>query len=281
MTDNKEMNLITTKLELVNLFHELGLNKSDDVIVHSSMKSLGFVVNGAIDVIDALIECVNLDEGTILMPAHTGQLTDPVHWKNPKIAKESIEIVRNSIKPFDKKLTPVRGRGIVAETLLSYPEVKRSSHPLNSFSAIGKGADFYTSSHSFDEPYGIDSPIGKLYQSNGGGTCVGIGVNVFTAIHLAEYIADVEYLYKENPVVLSKRENGINHFERIKKYPSTSNNFSKVLHILRDDNLIKEVQFKSGVMTHFKLKPVIDCIVKLLDEDPSYLLVENDKNECV
>ena len=268
------MSLVTTKTELVELFHKLGLNKGDEVMVHSSMKSLGFVVNGAIDVIDALIECVDLGKGTILMPTHTGQLTDPACWKNPKIAKELVEIIRNSIKPFDKKLTPVRGRGVVAETLLSYPKVKRSDHPLNSVGAIGRNADFYTNSHKFDEPEGVDSPIGRLYQRNGRILGIGVGFDKFTAIHLAEYIADVEYLYKENPIVLSGCKDGVNYFKRIKKYPNNSDNFIKVLPILRDNNLIKEVPFKNSVMTSFRLKSVVDHIVAILDENP-YFLVEH------
>ena len=268
------MNFVTTKSELVELFHELGLGKGDEVMVHSSMKSLGFVVNGAIDVIDALIECVNSSKGTILMPTHTGQLTDPAYWKNPKIAKESVEIVRNSIKPFDKKLTPVRGRGVVAETLLSYPKARRSDHPLNSVGAMGRSSEFYTNSHKFDEPEGIDSPIGKLYQRNGSILGIGVGFDKFTAIHLAEYIVDVEYLYKENPIVLSGCKDGVNYFECIKKYPNNSDNFIKLLPTLRDNNLIKEVSFKNGVMTYFKLKPIVDHIVVLLDKNP-YFLVES------
>lgn len=269
------MEFVTNKSELIELFNGLGLSQGDDVMVHSSMKSLGFVVNGAVDVIDALVECVGLDKGTILMPTHTGQLTDPADWKSPAIPKELLKIVRNSMNLFDKKLTPIRGRGVISETLLSYPEVKRSEHPLNSVSAIGKRADLYTSSHNFDEPEGINSPIGKLYENNG--TIIGIGVSVdrFTAIHLAEYIADVEYLYNNNPVVLFKNKDGVNYFRRIGKYPGDSSNFVKILPILRDINIIKEVRFKNGIVTCFKLKPVIDCIVKLLDENPYFLVEKN------
>jgi len=216
-----------------------------------------------------------LDKGTIMMPAHTGQLTNPAGWERPAIPEELVEVVRNSMSLFDKKTTLVRGRGAIAEAFLSYPGVKRSEHPLNSVSAIGKKAGFYTSSHNFDEPEGMDSPIGKLYENNGAIIGIGVSVDKFTAIHLAEYIADVEYLYKNNPSVLFERKDGINCFKRIEKYPGDSDNFVKVLPILRDDNLIKEIRFKGGVMTYFKLRPVIDRIVKLLDENP-YFLVESD-----
>ena len=56
-------------------------------MVHSSMSSLGYVVNGALDVIDALLEAVG-PEGTLLMPAHTGQLTDPADWKDPTLCPD-------------------------------------------------------------------------------------------------------------------------------------------------------------------------------------------------
>ena len=270
-----EIKFVTYKSELIDLFNGLGLTQGDDVMVHSSMRSLGYLVNGALDVVDALGECVDLDKGTILMPAHSGQLTDPAEWKNPTIPKESLMMVRNSMKLFDKKVTPIRGRGVISEAFLSYPEVKRSDHPLNSISALGKRADLYTRSHNFDEPEGIDSPIGKLYENNGAILGLGVSVDRFTAIHLAEYIADVEYLYKNNPVVLFENKDGINYFRRIEKYPGDSSNFVKILPILRDINILKEVQFKKGIVTYFKVRPVIDCIVKLLNENP-YFLVENN-----
>ena len=77
--------MVTAKEDLLQLFCQLGLNITDDVMVHSSMRSLGYVVNGAVDVIDALITVVGLDEGTILMPAHTGQLSDPSGWSSPPL----------------------------------------------------------------------------------------------------------------------------------------------------------------------------------------------------
>ena len=255
------------------MFKRLGLESGTDVMVHSSMKSLGYVVNGALDVIDALIDTIGVN-GTILMPAHTGQLTDPSKWNNPPVPKDHIKAIKENIDPFNKVLTPVRFRGIIPSTFLFYPKVERSDHPLNSVGALGKLGKYYTNEHDFDEPEGIDSPIGQLYQRNGIILGIGVGVDKFTAIHLAEYIADVEYLYKENPIVLSGCKDGVNYFERIKKYPNSSDNFIKILPTLRDNNLIKEVPFKSGVITCFKLKPTVDHIVALLDKNP-YFLVES------
>tara|TARA_B110000037_G_scaffold217813_1_gene279601 strand:+ start:285 stop:1082 length:798 start_codon:yes stop_codon:yes gene_type:complete len=264
--------MVTAKEDLLQLFCQLGLNITDDVMVHSSMRSLGYVVNGAVDVIDALITVVGLDEGTILMPAHTGQLSDPSGWSSPPLEKESIAIVKEKMNPLDLKLTPVRGRGVIAQSFLSYAGVKRSDHPLNSVSALGKRASFYTSSHSFDEPEGLDSPIGRLYENNGKVLGIGVGVPRFTAIHLAEYIADVAYLKVDNPSVLFKRENQKNIFKRIKKYPGESDRFTNILPILRKQQLITELEFNGHVMTSLSIKPAIDCIVNTLDKNPLFLI---------
>lgn len=264
--------MVTAKEDLLHLFLKLGLETADDIMVHSSMGSLGHVVNGPIDVIDALIMTVGLNEGTILMPAHTGQLTDPSDWSNPPLDKESIDIIKEKMNPLDLKLTPVRGRGVIAQSFLSYSGVKRSDHPLNSVSAMGKRASFYTGSHSFDEPEGLDSPIGRLYENNGKVLGIGVGVSRFTAIHLAEYIADVEYLSVDNPSVLLKRENQKNIFRRIKKYPRESDRFTNILPVLRKQQLITELEYNGHLMTCLSIKPVIDCIVNILEKKPLFLI---------
>ena len=264
--------MITTKDDLINLFLRLGLRENDDVFVHSSLSSLGYVVNGPSDVIEALFEVVGWKKGTVLMPAHTGQLTDPSEWIKPQLDKKNVDIVKANMRPLNLKLTPVRNRGLVAQSFLNYPGVTRSNHPLNSVSALGKRADFYLSSHSFDEPEGLDSPIGKLYENNGKVLGIGVGVSSFTAIHLAEFLADLDYLNVDNPTVLFKRENEQNTFRTIKKYPGSSEKFTNILPLLREKKIITELKFNENVMTCLSIKPVIECVVDTLKKNPLFLI---------
>ena len=148
-----KVNEITSKENLLELFTNLGIEKGDDVMIHSSMKTLGNLINGPFDVIDALIETIDIKEGTILMPAHSGQLSDPSEWNNPPLPAEQVDIAKNAMEPFNKRTTPVRGRGIVAETFLSYPQIRRSHHPLNSVSALGIRSKLYTTDHDFDKEF--------------------------------------------------------------------------------------------------------------------------------
>ena len=209
---------VIIKNNFIELLLKLGLKSKANVLVHSSMSKLGYVVNGANDIIDALIEVVGAT-GTILMPAHSGQLSDPSSWTNPTISEREINKVKKNMSVFDKKLTPVRARGVIPSTFLNYPGVKRSEHPLNSVSALGSNSLYSTSEHDFNEPEGINSPIGKLYKKDGKVLLIGVGLSSCSAVHLAEYLADVEYLYDDNPTVLKEKIKGLNNFVQIKKYP--------------------------------------------------------------
>jgi len=263
---------ITTKCELTKLFGEVGIRSGIAVMVHTSMKMFGYVVNGPVDVIDALIECVDIKEGTILMPSHSGHLTDPSEWKNPPVPESEIEKIRKNMNPFDKQRTPVRNRGIIPEVFLSYPDVLRSDHPLNSVAALGKNAKEYTLVHAFHEPEGLNSPVGKLYQDDGLVLLMGVGMESCTAIHLAEYIADVPYLYESNPKILSPGKNKENEFVRLNRYPGSSKHFNKIMPFLNKKLLVSQVKYKFGTITLFKIKPVVDFIVGELKKDSKYLL---------
>ena len=64
------------KKDIVQSLTDLGLKKGDVVIVHTSLKSIGYVCGGAQAVIEALIEVVT-SEGTIVMPTQSWKNLDP------------------------------------------------------------------------------------------------------------------------------------------------------------------------------------------------------------
>jgi aminoglycoside 3-N-acetyltransferase len=70
-----------TKEKLIEEFGLLGLKPDDVVIVHTSLSKLGFVIGGAVTVIQALREVVA--DGVIIMPTQTGDNSNPEEWKKP------------------------------------------------------------------------------------------------------------------------------------------------------------------------------------------------------
>lgn len=75
---------ILTYDDLVTAFHACGLAAGQSVLVHSSMSKLGWVVGGAVDVINALLDVLT-PAGTLTMPTHSSDNTEPAHWQNPPV----------------------------------------------------------------------------------------------------------------------------------------------------------------------------------------------------
>ena len=262
---------ITTKDDLISAFSRVGVYSGMNVMVHASVRKLGYVVNGPCDVIDALLDIIG-ESGTLLMPAHSGQLTDPADWRNPAVSSEYFETVRRYMRAFDPFTTPVRNRGVTAQAFLSYPGVRRSIHPLNSVSAKGSKANFFTEEHDFHAPEGLKSPIGKLYQLEGHVLLINVTLTSCTSIHLAEHIADVPYLKEASVKVLVQDGDGNNSFVQMERYPRSSPCFDKLLPDLRTRGLINEMAFRAGCLILFPLKPVVDYAVECLKRNANYLI---------
>ena len=170
---------------------DLGVEEDETLLVHSSLSALGWVSGGAQAVIEALCSVVTPD-GTLVMPAHSGQYTDPADWENPPVPDDWVETVRETRPPFDPDRTPTRDVGCIPETFRSYPEVERSEHPIYSFVATGANAADIVGDHPLDYGLGPDSPLGAIYELDGRVLLLGTTHETNTSLHLAEYLANIE-----------------------------------------------------------------------------------------
>ncbi|KAB1196454.1 MULTISPECIES: aminoglycoside N(3)-acetyltransferase [Haloferax] len=180
-----------TVASLASDFRSLGIDAGDTLLVHSSLSSLGWVAGGPQAVVDALQEVLT-PEGTLVMPTHSGQFTDPEGWENPPVPDDWIQPIRDEMPPFRPEVTPTRGMGAIAECFRTYPDVLRSEHPSLSFAAWGAGADEVVGGHELDYGLGENSPLARVYDRDGDVLLLGVGHDRNTSLHLAEYRADVE-----------------------------------------------------------------------------------------
>lgn len=176
---------VILKEEIVKGLKDLGVKKGDTIMVHTSLKSIGYVCGGAQTVIEALIEAVG-EDGTIMMPTQSWKNLDPsegVHWDADE---DQWQLIRDNWPAYDKNLTPTNTMGAVAEMFRSWPGSIRSDHPARSVCAYGKNAEYLTSNHDLSNIFGDGSPIGKLYELDAKVLLLGVGYDKNTSIHLAD-----------------------------------------------------------------------------------------------
>jgi aminoglycoside 3-N-acetyltransferase len=164
----------------------LGVAAGSCLLVHSSLRSLGWVCGGPVAVVQALLDTVGAD-GTLVVPAQTPEYTDPAGWRSPPVPESWWPAIRREMPAFDPRLTPSQGMGVIAETVRTWPGARRSAHPTVSFAALGALAADLLREHPLDYGLGDASPLGELYRRGAWVLLLGVGYDRATALHLAQY----------------------------------------------------------------------------------------------
>jgi len=166
-------------------FSNLGVRSGMTLLVHSSLSSLGWVCGEAVAVIFALEETLG-DDGTLVMPTHSGHLSEPSLWRNPPVPESWWEAIRHEMPAYSPDITPTRHMGAVAEAFRSQAGVLRSTHRQVSFSAWGKEQELVTRDHGLNFPLGEKSPLARIYDLDGFVLLLGVTHSNNTSLHLAE-----------------------------------------------------------------------------------------------
>lgn len=162
------MGMKLTRDELTAGLRGLGLSDGDRVFVHSSLSSLGHVVDDAEAVVDALLAAVG-STGTVAVPTFT-----------------------RYDEPYDPATSPST-TGAVTETLRKRPDAVRSPHPTKSISAIGPAAEEMLATHAPGNSLGPGSPLHRFLTDGGKVLLLGVDHTANSALHVAERLANVPY----------------------------------------------------------------------------------------
>lgn len=176
------------------------------VMVHSSLSKLGFVVGGAQAVVEALLDVLT-PSGTLMMPTHSGALSDPAEWENPPVPQSWWQQIRDEMPAYDPNLTPTRSMGAIVECFRHTPGVRRSDHPRVSAAAVGPNAHALVSDHRLDHGLGEASPQGRLYDLDGHILLLGVDHGNNTSLHVAEARSGIVQPVRDRaPVLVDGRQ---------------------------------------------------------------------------
>lgn len=154
---------MVTKEALKKQLSQMGISPPDTVLIHTSLRSVGQVENGADGFIDAF--CEYLSEGLFLVPTHT--------WNNV-----------NAENPVYDVSATVPCIGTVPRIAAFRKDGIRSLHPTHSIWAHGKGAADYVRG---EENAASPGPVGfcwdRLADMNAKILLIGVGHDRNTFIH--------------------------------------------------------------------------------------------------
>jgi aminoglycoside 3-N-acetyltransferase len=244
-----------TRITLGEDFRTLGVQEGGVLLVHSSLSALGWVCGGAITVIDALLDVLG-PQGTLVMPAHSSDLSDPEKWCAPAVPVAWLNTIRETMPAFDPFRTPTRGMGAIPELFRMWPHAKRSSHPTSSFAALGPEARQITEAHALEQPLGEASPLARLYDLDASILLLGVSFDRCTAFHLAEHRAFPEATLEieGSPVM----EDGARHWKSYYVPPYDTEFFENIGEQLSTQGLVTIGQAGSAACCYMGVRQVVD-----------------------
>ena len=157
----------------------LGVVEGGNLLVHSSLRSLGALPGGAEDAIAGLLAALG-PEGTLLLPAL------------------SYATVNRGNPVFDAANTPTCV-GALPEHFRKRRGTMRSVHPTHSVCGTGRAAGILLGAHHEDStPCGKNSPFRKLNELGGQILFLGCGPGPNTSMHAVEELVEPEYLFSDH-----------------------------------------------------------------------------------
>jgi aminoglycoside 3-N-acetyltransferase len=246
---------MVTASEIVADLRSLGIAEGANLVVHSSLSSMGPVAGGAEAVIAALLEVIG-GEGTLAMPTFT---FPPDSVFDPRTTRSTV--------------------GIIAKTFRKRNGVLRSLHPTHSVAAFGPLARHIINGHPTATALGTGSPLHRLALSGGYVLLLGVRHTSNAMIHVGEAVARAPYLdlpYSEdfNVSIPVRTPDGTVITVPPKENPGCSINFNAVECPLRERGLAEYGTIGKAGCQLVLATDVIEIVGRMLESDSTALLCD-------
>lgn len=181
-----------TKEDLRTDVERLGVGPGDLLMLHASLRRIGLgrgdVGPGGAELLLDAIEAAVGPAGTLMMVLGTDYPMDWVYDHPPEARAALLE----GSPPFDHRAAPILWEvGWLAEAFRRRPGTLVSDNPSGRFGARGAQAEALLADQPWDDYYGPGSPLDTLCRWNGKVLRLGADPETVTALHFAEYLADL------------------------------------------------------------------------------------------
>ena len=250
---------------LVEQLRALGVKQGMTLAVHSSFSSIGYVVGDAHSVILSLKNAIGSD-GTLAMPSHSFQLSEPYQWKRPAVPKEWHQTIIDNMPGYNRDIAVWRSMGKIPLSFHAYRDTVRSGHPNTSWLAAGARADFVTDDHAYDFGQGDNSPLARLYDLDAYVVLIGVPFKNNTCFHLAETRADFAgKTIQDNRAPLEK--NGRTEWITYRDVKWCDEDFDAIGHAAEEAGLVTKGRFGQAETRFFSQRAMVDFAVEWLEKN--------------
>jgi aminoglycoside 3-N-acetyltransferase len=145
--------------------------------------------------------------------------------------------------------------GRIAELFRTCPNTIRSNHPHVSFSANGKVAMHIIEKHPLTPQFGMDSPIGKMYNLKAKVLLLGVDYDSCTSFHLAESLINLIPIKRNGASILDHGERSWKWFDY---YDYSSDDFKLMGKEFEDNHDVQEGKVGNAKCKLFEIKDGVD-----------------------
>ena len=247
--------MVLTRDRLAADLRSLGLQAGDVLMIHSSLRSLGHVVGGALTVVDALLDVLG-PSGTLVGPSF------------------NYETALDPSFVFDPLNTP-SDMGAIADEIRRRAGNRRSRHLTHSLSAIGSHAESIVNAGG-PTAWAADDPLGTIFKLNGRFLLLGVTYQTFTACHVLEVAFRLHHRKVDTLRRRLRRPNGrLVPFEntvylRDVDYPGYD--FNRVGQAMEDAGITSVAPVGNAIARLIPAQPMREFAGPRVKRDPDYLL---------
>lgn len=247
--------------EFEDAFLEIGLSQGDMLLVHSSLLKFG------------VPDDVNIGE----LPEKIYTVFQSIIGKNGTIAVPTFNFEYCKGTSFNKQETPSKLMGVFSEYIRKLPASKRSFHPMQSITAVGKNAEFLIENDTISA-FSSDGPFDRFLALNTKVILLGTDLNSISMIHWVEEKLNVPYRYWKSFSGLYV-DNGIFSQRSYKMFVRSLElnpklNMSHIESRLVRENKIHSYTIGGGAIKCFNLNDFVSIAERCLKSNP-YFFVSN------